>query len=222
MSSKVSAEVLQEAVDAILEHSLTTKKRNFLETIELQVGLKNYDPNKDKRFSGVLRLPNQPRPNFKVCVIGNDAHCEDAKGAGVDSLTKDDCKAMNRNKKIVKKLAGSYDAFLASSTLIRQIPRLLGPGLNKAGKFPSVITSSGIANQKAELASSVKFQLKSKKTLCLHVPIANVGMTEDEITANVVLSVNFMVSLLTKNWQQIRRIYIKSTMGPSQCIYGMV
>ncbi len=26
------------------------KKRNFVETIELQIGLKNYDPQRDKRF----------------------------------------------------------------------------------------------------------------------------------------------------------------------------
>lgn len=30
----------------------------FVETVELQVGLKNYDPSKDKRFSGVIKLPN--------------------------------------------------------------------------------------------------------------------------------------------------------------------
>merc|ERR1712008_184807 len=37
-------------------------------------------------------------------------------------------------------LAKKYDAFLASESLIKQIPRLLGPGLNKAGKFPSLLT----------------------------------------------------------------------------------
>ena len=31
------------------------KKRNFVETIELQIGLKNYDPQRDKRFSGTVR-----------------------------------------------------------------------------------------------------------------------------------------------------------------------
>ena len=36
-------------------------------------------------------------------------------------------------KKKVKGLAKKYDAFLASDTLIKQIPRLLGPGLNKVG-----------------------------------------------------------------------------------------
>lgn len=28
----------------------------FLETVELQISLKNYDPQKDKRFSGTVRL----------------------------------------------------------------------------------------------------------------------------------------------------------------------
>lgn len=41
---------------------------------------------------------------------------------------------LNKNKKLVKKLAKKHDAFLASETLIKQIPRLLGPGLSK-GQF---------------------------------------------------------------------------------------
>ena len=35
--------------------------------------------------------------------------------------------------------AQQYHAFLASDSVIKQIPRLLGPGLNKAGKFPAPI-----------------------------------------------------------------------------------
>jgi len=31
------------------------KKRNFVETVELQIALKNYDPQKDKRFSGTTK-----------------------------------------------------------------------------------------------------------------------------------------------------------------------
>ena len=44
-------------------------------------------------------------------------------------------KKLNKNKKLVKKLSKQYHAFLASESVIKQIPRLLGPGLNKAGKF---------------------------------------------------------------------------------------
>lgn len=43
------------------------KPRKFTETIELQIGLKNYDPQKDKRFAGTVKLPYCPRPHLKVC-----------------------------------------------------------------------------------------------------------------------------------------------------------
>lgn len=52
--TKVSRDTLYESVNAVLEGA-KAKKRNFLETVELQIGLKNYDPQKDKRFSGTVK-----------------------------------------------------------------------------------------------------------------------------------------------------------------------
>jgi large subunit ribosomal protein L10Ae len=52
--SKVSRETYAESVKAVIQGS-KDKKRKFLETVELQVMLKNYDPQKDKRFSGTVR-----------------------------------------------------------------------------------------------------------------------------------------------------------------------
>ena len=49
--SKVSRDTILESVNQVLELS-KAKERKFLETIELQVNLKNYDPQKEKRFSG--------------------------------------------------------------------------------------------------------------------------------------------------------------------------
>lgn len=58
-------------------------------------------------------------------------------------------------------LAKKYDAFLASESLIRQIPRILGPGLNKAGKFPTPIAHNENMTQKVEdVKSTIKFQMK--------------------------------------------------------------
>jgi len=221
--SKISSDTLSEAIAAILKHA-TDKKRGFTETIELQIALKNYDPTKDKRFAGTVKLPVAPRTKFSVGIIGDAKHINDAKAAGIPEsqiLSEDDLKKMKKDKKLVKKLANSHHAFLASSSLIRKIPRLLGPGLNKAGKFPAVLGANDNILEKVEQQKgSVKFQLKSKKALCLGVAVANVGMSEADINANISLSINFLVSLLTKNWQQVKRLYIKSTMGPSHRIYG--
>jgi len=54
MSSKVSKESLYECVAEVLKGS-RDNPRKFLESVDLQVGLKNYDPQKDKRFSGTVK-----------------------------------------------------------------------------------------------------------------------------------------------------------------------
>ena len=50
-------------------------------------------------------------------------------------------KKLNENKELVKKLAKKY-LFLASESLVKQTPRIRSPGLNKAGKSPSLLTPS--------------------------------------------------------------------------------
>ena len=57
------------------------------------------------------------------------------------------------------------------------------------------------------------------QVLCLAVAIGHVNMTEDELVANVHLAINFLVSLLKKNWQNIRALYVKSTMGKAYQLY---
>lgn len=60
--------------------------------------------------------------------------------------------------------AKKYDAFLASESLIKQIPRILGPGLNKAGKFPSLLThNENLVAKVDEVKSTIKFQMKKVK-----------------------------------------------------------
>lgn len=48
---------MYESVQAVLDTS-KANKRGFLESVELQIGLKNYDPQKDKRFSGTVKYVN--------------------------------------------------------------------------------------------------------------------------------------------------------------------
>ncbi|KAJ3271241.1 hypothetical protein HK104_004720 [Borealophlyctis nickersoniae] len=196
----------------MLTYSTDEKPRKFVETVELQIGLKNYDPQRDKRFSGTVRLPNIPKPKMKICILADAAHIDQAKVIGLDFMSVEDLKKLNKNKKLIKKLAKKYDAFLASEALIKQIPRLLGPGLSKAGKFPTPVShADSLEDKVSELKSTIKFQLK--KVLCLGVAVGHVSMTEDQLVTNIMMSINFLVSLLKKNWQNVKSLFIKTTMG---------
>ena len=44
-------------------------------------------------------------------------------------------------------------------------------------------------------------------------------MSDDELVANTMLSINFLVSLLKKNWQNVKSLYIKTSMSPATRIY---
>ena len=58
-----------------------------------------------------------------------------------------------------------------------------------------------------------------KKVMCLSLAVANVTLSQADIALNVQLAVNFLVSLLKKNWQNIKSLTIKSTMGKPVRLY---
>ncbi|XP_006901217.1 PREDICTED: 60S ribosomal protein L10a-like [Elephantulus edwardii] len=213
----LSRDTLYEPVREVL-HGNQRKRRKFLEMVELQISLKNYDPQKDKRSSRTIRLKVHPRPKFSVCVFGDQLHCDEAKVVDIPHMGTEALKKLYKNKKLVKKLARKYDAFLASESLIKQIPRILGSGLNKAGKLPSLLThNENMVSKVDEVKSTIKFQMK--KVLCLAVAVGHVKMTYDELAYNIHLAVNFLVSLLKKNWQNVQALYNRSTSGKPQRLY---
>ncbi len=59
--SKIPDEILRKAITDMLTEK---KKRGFEETVEMQVGLRDYDP--DKRFKGSVKLTHKVRGNVKV------------------------------------------------------------------------------------------------------------------------------------------------------------
>lgn len=83
------------SVRANLKEILTAsqeKHRNFVETIELQIGLKNYDPQRDKRFSGTVKLQNIPRPRMSICILADQHDIDRAKKLDLDFQSVDDLK----------------------------------------------------------------------------------------------------------------------------------
>lgn len=131
--------------------------------------------------------------------MGDQQHVDEAKKLGLDNMSLDDLKKVNKNKKIVKKMAKKYNAFLASDSVIRQIPRLLGPGLNKAGKFPTLLThNDDMATKVNELKCTVKFQLK--KVLCMGVAVGNVGLTPEQLVHFAIQNFRYWLSNLVHQY----------------------
>ncbi|UJR37742.1 hypothetical protein I4U23_030437 [Adineta vaga] len=217
-TSTISQETIYKCLDQLLTYSHDERKRRFVETVELQIVLKNYDTSREKRFSGTLRLPHIIRPRYKICVYGDEKHCDEARMNQIDCMSVEDIKRLNKNKKKIRKLDHSYHAFLASETIIRQIPRLFGPRLGKLGKFPILLTHNDIlANKIQQIKSTLRIQLR--KHANINVAIGHVDMTIDQLITMTTMSIHFIVGLLRKKWQNIEKICVKSTMGKCHRLY---
>jgi large subunit ribosomal protein L10Ae len=68
--SKINPDFLKKTI-----HDLLTEKkpRKFLETVELQVGMRDYDP--DKRFNGSVRLPHVAYNKVRVPFHNHSGLC---------------------------------------------------------------------------------------------------------------------------------------------------
>jgi large subunit ribosomal protein L10Ae len=193
---------------------LPSKEKKFKQTVEMQVALKDYDPQKDKRFVGSVRLPNLPRPNLKICLIADVKHFDEVTNNSlqIDVTTLENLKKFNKDKKQIKKWAKKYYLLLATDNLVKKVPQVLGPILNRIGKFPQPVTHNEPLQKKIDdVRASVKWQLK--KVTNLNVAVGNEEMTEEQLRQNIVMSANFLSSLLKKGWHNIKSINIKTTMG---------
>jgi|EP00353_Schmidingerella_taraikaensis_P004810 large subunit ribosomal protein L10Ae len=212
MTTKLTNSQVLESVQQLRE---VIKPRKFRETVELQVALKDYDPAKDKRFVGTVRLPNVHRPSLKICLIADQRHADEAKKEklDIDVTSLDELKKFNKDKKLVKKWAKQYSLLLASDTVLKKVPTVVGPILTRIGRFPTVVGKESLAQKIVDTRASVKFQLK--KVTCMSTAVGTVEMTDDELKSNIMMSLNFLASLLKKGWHNIKSVYIKSTMSPS-------
>ena len=80
-----------------------------------------------------------------------------------------------------------------------------------------MLQSEDLSTKVDDIKATIKFQLK--KVLCLNVAVGHCGMETQEVVDNLKLAINFLVSLLKKNWQNVKVLYIKSTMGKPQRLF---
>merc|ERR1712156_281917 len=201
MTSKLTNAMV---LDGVVNLRAVIKPRKFRETIELQVGLKDYDPQKDKRFVGSVRLPNVPRPSLKICLIADAKHEAEAKkdNLDIDVTSLDELKKFNKDKKLVKKWAKQYSVLLASDTVLKKVPVVVGPILTRINRFPTVVGKESLKAKVVDTRASVKFQLK--KVTCLATAVGRVDMSDEDLKSNITMSLNFLASLLKKGWHNVK------------------
>ena len=203
---------IEEAVKKVLEES---KPRNFTQSIDVVITINDLDINKpENRLDEEVLLPNGRGKDVTVAFIAEGELAYQAEKAGADIvIDKEKLEELGKNRPEAKKLANTYDFFVAQADLMPTVGRFLGPVLGPRKKMPKPIPAS--ANPEVilgRLKSTVKIRVKDQPLI--QSIVGSEDMTEAQIAENIDAVIDVLDRNLEQGSKQIKAMYLKTTMGP--------
>ena len=204
----------QEIIDAVKEAKELAKPRNFTQSIDVIINIKDLDVRKpDNRFSEELALPNGRGKPIKIGVIADGELAVSAKDAGIDLvISKEDLEELGKDRKSAKKLAGSVDFFIAQADMMALVGRFLGPVLGPRNKMPKPVPANAKVEPLLErLQSTIKVGVKQQPSI--QILVGTQDMDDEKLAENIEAVLAILDRNLEKGRNQIKSMYIKATMG---------
>ena len=210
MEDKIS-EAIKNAVEGAPE-------RKFVESLDIAFTIKDIDlKNPNNRIQEEIRLPAGRGKAIKVAMFATSDAAQKARAAGIHVIDPSEIEELGKNKGNAKKLANSYDFFLSEVPHMGLIGRYLGVVLGPRGKMPRpvppVVDPSVIANG---LQSTTV--IKSRDKITFQASFGTCSQSHEELVKNAMEVYNRVISKLERGIGNIRSLYIKTTMGPSNRI----
>lgn len=209
----VEREQILKAVQTALE---AAPERKFTESVDLTINLKNIDMAQPKnRIDETILLPHGMGTPIKVAVLGKGEITTQAKEVNVDLvISPEEIERLGGAPREARKIANEYRFFLAETGVMGLVGRWLGPRLGPRGRMPMPIpTGTDVRPIIERLRSSVKIRSKDKKVF--HAPVGSTTMSAEELADNIDAVMKKIESVLEQGSQNIRSVYVKTTMGPA-------
>jgi large subunit ribosomal protein L1 len=204
----------QQLAELVKKGKEQSKERKFTQSVEVVVKLKEVDPKKtDLNINEIVYLPHPTAKQAKVCFIGTGDLAVRAKTARAD-LVMDPSQLENYggNKKDAKKLARSYDFFLADTALMPRIGRVLGQALGPKGKIPTPVPPNApIETMIQRMKTAVR--VRSRGSLGVAAKVGDSNLSEANLAENILAAVQAVSKKLPNGDRNIRSIMVKTTMG---------
>jgi large subunit ribosomal protein L1 len=205
----------QEILEAVKKAKDESKPRNFTQSIDVVINIKDLDVKKpENRIDEEVFLPKGRGKDVKIAFIADGELAVQAKNAGADLvITKSDLEEMGKNRKDSKKIANQYNFFVAQADLMPLVGRFLGPVLGPRKKMPKPVPSSAKPDPILErLKSTVKVKIKDQPVI--QALVGSNEMEDEMIAENIEAVLGILDRNLEKGRNQIRSMYVKTSMGP--------
>ena len=208
----MDSETLKKSLEEAISKS---PKRNFGESVDLAVNLKDVDlSNPKNRINEEIILPNGRGRKVKIGLISGNEMASKAKGAADKFISAEELDKMSDDKRATRKMVNGVDFFIAEVALMPRVGKILGGIMGPRGKMPRPVPSNvdpvPVINN---LRKTVKARSKEKPVV--HIAIGTKDMEIEKITQNGLEVLKRIESKLEKGEDNIRTVYVKTTMGPA-------
>ena len=205
----------QEILEAVKKAKDESKPRNFTQSIDVVITIKDLDVKKpENRIEEEVFLPNGRGKDVSIVFIAEGELALQAKNAGADLvITKEDLEAFGKDRKAAKKVANRHDFFVAQADLMPFVGRFLGPVLGPRKKMPKPVPASAKPEPLIErLKNTAKVRIKDQPVI--QAIVGTQDMDDELIADNIEAVLDILDRKLEKGRKQIKSMYVKTTMGP--------
>lgn len=205
----------QEILEAVKKAKEESKPRNFTQSVDVVITIKDLDVRKpENRIDEEVFLPNGRGKPVKIAFIADGELALLAKNAGADLvISKAELEEMGKDRKEAKKMANRHDFFVAQADMMPLVGRFLGPVLGPRKKMPKPVPASAKPEPLMEkLKGTVKVRIKDQPVV--QALVGSQEMGDEEIADNIEAVLGVLDQKLEKGRNQIKSMYVKTTMGP--------
>ena len=201
---------------AIAKAKDISEKRNFRQTYDLIINLRDLDPKKpEHQVDAFITLPHSKGKKARVCALIGPELEEQAKIC--DSAILSDNFEKYKGKKEARKIANSFDFFIAQANIMPKVANAFGRVFGPRGKMPNPKSGCVVppnANLKPlyeKLQRTVRASVKSAPLI--QCAIGTEDMNQNDVAENALIVYNSLLHVLPNEKHNIKDIYIKLTMG---------
>jgi len=205
----------QEIENAVSRALDEAPERNFRETVDLAVNLRDLDLNDpSNRVDESVVLPAGTGQETTIVVFAEGETALRAEEVADDVLDQNELEELGGDDDTAKDLADDTDFFIAEKNLMQDIGRYLGTVLGPRGKMPEPLDpDDDVVEVITRLKNTV--QLRSGERRTFHTRVGAEDMSAEDISDNIDVIVRRLHADLEKGPLNVDTIYVKTTMGPA-------
>ncbi len=202
-------------VDAVARALEEAPERNFVESVDLAINLRDLDLNDpSQRVDESIVLPSGTGKETRIVVFAEGETAAQAESVADEVLDADELDDLGDDQDAAKRLANETNFFIAEEAMMQDIGRNLGRVLGPRGKMPTPLSPDDDVVAVVERMKNT-VQLRSRDRRTFHALVGARNMDAEEIADNVDTVLRRLHASLEKGPRNLDSVYVKTTMGPS-------